>query len=74
MISPEQVRTGVIAAAGHATRMWPSSKVLPKELFPLGRMPAIAHLVSEFVEAGIQKIVLVVAEQNLPLMQAFFNQ
>lgn len=53
--------------------MWPASKVVPKELFPLGRIPAIAHIVSEFVDAGIRRIVLVVAEQNLPLMRGLFD-
>lgn len=74
MTNPQQVRTAVIAAAGHATRMWPASKVMPKELFPLGRIPTIAHIVSEFVDAGIEKIVLVVAEQNLDLMRALFDR
>jgi UTP--glucose-1-phosphate uridylyltransferase len=46
---------------------------MPKELFPLGRMPAIAHIVSEFVQAGILRIVLVVAEQNLALMRGLFD-
>jgi len=53
--------------------MWPASKVVPKELFPLGRMPAIVHLVSELVHAGIDKIILVVAEKNIPLMTAMFD-
>ncbi|MEK7994064.1 MAG: sugar phosphate nucleotidyltransferase [Planctomycetota bacterium] len=57
------VKTAVIAAAGHATRMWPASKVLPKELFPLGRIPAIVHLVWELVDAGIRRVILVVGRQ-----------
>ncbi len=74
MTTTAQVKTGVIAAAGSATRMWPASKVVPKELFPLGRVPAIAHVVSEFVQAGIKKIVLVVAEQNLALIRGLFDR
>lgn len=73
MSSPAHVRTAVIAAAGSATRMWPASKVLPKELFPLGRMPAIAHIALEFVQAGIRRIVLVVAERNFELMRRLFD-
>jgi len=40
--------------------MWPASKVIPKELFPLGRMPAIAHVIWEMVDAGIEDIRIVV--------------
>lgn len=67
------VRTAVIAAAGSATRMWPASKALPKELFPLGKLPAIAHIVAEFVQAGVRRVILVVAEQNLPIMRTLFD-
>ncbi len=66
---PQSINTAVIAAAGHATRMWPASKAIPKELFPLGRVPAIVHLFWEFVEAGIHKLVLVVGSEGLPLME-----
>jgi UTP--glucose-1-phosphate uridylyltransferase len=54
--------------------MWPASKVVPKELFPLGRLPTIAHLVSEFVAAGIRRIILVVAKQNMQLMRGVFDR
>ena len=73
MTGSKQVKTAVIAAAGSATRMWPASKVMPKELFPLGKLPAIAHVVSEFVEAGLSRIILVVAEQNMGLMKGLFD-
>jgi UTP--glucose-1-phosphate uridylyltransferase len=63
----------VVAAAGSATRMWPASKVVPKELFPLARVPAIVHLMWEFLEAGIQKAVVVVSEEAYPLMKALFD-
>ena len=53
--------------------MWPSSKAVPKELFPLGRFPTIVHIVSEFVAAGIRKIVLVIAKQNIEIMRAVFD-
>ncbi|PWU12645.1 MAG: hypothetical protein C5B51_00255 [Terriglobia bacterium] len=67
------VRTAVIAAAGQATRMWPASKVVPKELFPLGKAPAIVQLIWELADAGIQRVILVVSQQALPLMQALFD-
>jgi UTP--glucose-1-phosphate uridylyltransferase len=70
---PPKVRTAVIAAAGHATRMWPASKAIPKELFPLGRIPAIVHLMLEFLDAGISKVILVVGKQSLPMMETLLD-
>src|SRR5206468_12853300 len=51
----------------------PASKVIPKELFPLGKLPAIVHLVSELASAGIRNVILVVSEQGLPFMRALFD-
>lgn len=53
--------------------MWPASKVVPKELFPLGRVPAIIHLMWEFWDAGIHKVVVVVSEEANSLMRALFD-
>lgn len=67
------VTTAVIAAAGQATRMWPASKVVPKELFPLGRVPAITHLVWELLDAGIRRVVLVVAKETSGLIRTLLD-
>lgn len=56
----------VIAAAGSASRMWPASKIIPKELFPLGKVPAIAHVVWEMVDAGIEDIRIVIRKGEPP--------
>jgi UTP--glucose-1-phosphate uridylyltransferase len=69
-----EITTAVVAAAGSATRMWPASKVIPKELFPLGRLPVIMHLVAEFVSAGLSRIVLVATAQNTEMMRALFDR
>src|SRR5690242_6342396 len=56
----------VIAAAGSASRMWPASKTIPKELFPLGKVPAIAHVVWEMIDAGIDDIRIVIRKGEPP--------
>ena len=71
---PEDVTTAVIAAAGSATRMWPASKTVPKELFPLGRVPAIVHLVWELLDVGVRRIVIVVAKETSALMSGLFDR
>ena len=53
--------------------MWPASKAVPQELFPLGRVPAIVHLVWEFLDVGVQRIVIVVAKESADLMRNLFD-
>ena len=55
----EQIRLGVIAAGGKGERMYPVTKAVPKELFPLGRIPVVGHIAREFLEAGITEIIVV---------------
>ncbi len=74
MTHDQDVTTAVVAAAGSASRMWPASKVVPKELFPLGRVPAIVHLFGEFAAAGIRSIVLVVADQCIRLIDGLLDR
>ncbi|RMF16610.1 MAG: UTP--glucose-1-phosphate uridylyltransferase [Alphaproteobacteria bacterium] len=53
------VRTAVLPVAGLGTRMLPATKVVPKELLPIGTRPLIQHAVDECWEAGIERVVLV---------------
>jgi UTP--glucose-1-phosphate uridylyltransferase len=53
------VRTGVILAAGHGTRMLPITKAGPKEMLPLVDKPVIHYVVEEAVASGIEHIVMV---------------
>jgi UTP--glucose-1-phosphate uridylyltransferase len=71
--SSRVITTAVIAAAGSASRMWPASKIYPKELFPLGRLPVIAHLVWEMVAAGITNLVIVVRNDNSKAIERFLD-
>ena len=66
----KEITTAVIAAAGMATRMWPASKSIPKELFPLGRVPAIVHLWWELADVGVSKIILVVGKGSGEIFKA----
>jgi UTP--glucose-1-phosphate uridylyltransferase len=53
--------------------MWPASKIYPKELFPLGRLPVIAHVIWEMLDAGISNIVIVVRKNRFNAIQAFLD-
>ncbi len=67
------VNTGIIAAAGNGTRMWPASKVFPKELFPVGKLPALGHVIWEMVDAGIDEITVVVRKDNGDAIRRFLD-
>lgn len=54
------VEAAVIPCAGLGTRMLPLTRVVPKELLPLGSKPLIEHALSELGEAGIKRVVIVV--------------
>ena len=53
------VRTGVIAAAGSGTRMLPVTLGYPKELLPVINKPAIQLIIEEYIDSGVNKIVVV---------------
>lgn len=52
----------LIPAAGLGTRWYPWSKVVPKELLPLGQYPAIHYVLEEAVVAGIREIGIIISE------------
>ena len=62
-----KVRKAIIPAAGFGTRMYPATKALKKELFPIigkdGRAkPIILAIVEEAISAGIEEVGIVVQE------------
>ena len=50
----KKITHAVIPVAGFGTRMLPLSKSVPKELLPLGNLPAIHYVVEEAIAAGKQ--------------------
>jgi len=73
-----QVRTAVIPAAGFGTRLFPATKATKKELFPIIdrdgiAKPAILLIVEEALRAGIEKVVIIVQEEDLEAFRSFFN-
>jgi len=53
--------------------MWPASRVVPKELFPLGKVPAIVHLIWEFMEVGVRRVVIIVSKENGGLVKGLLD-
>jgi UTP-glucose-1-phosphate uridylyltransferase/mevalonate kinase len=73
-----KVRKAVIPAAGFGTRLFPATKVVKKELFPIidrdGRAkPIIMAIVEEAITAGIEEVGIVVQKGDRALFEDFFK-
>lgn len=73
-----RVRKAVIPAAGFGTRLFPATKALKKELFPImgrdGRMkPVILTIVEEAVQAGIEEVGIITQTNDREIFEDFFN-
>tara|TARA_B100000809_G_C15130530_1_gene528233 strand:+ start:121 stop:1044 length:924 start_codon:yes stop_codon:yes gene_type:complete len=49
----------VIPVAGLGTRLLPTTKAIPKEMLPAGRLPIIHHVVEELIQGGIRRILFI---------------
>lgn len=72
------IRKAIIPAAGFGTRLFPATKVVKKELFPIidrdGRAkPVILLIVEELIQAGIEQIGIIVQESDRTLFQHLFH-
>ena len=54
----------IIPAAGLGERLYPVTKVLPKEMFPVGRHPAIEWVIAEAVAGGCREIAVVISPRK----------
>ena len=76
--SGRRVRKAVIPAAGFGTRLFPASKAIKKELFPVvdrhGRIkPVIMAIVEEAISGGIEEVCIVVQRNDRELFEEFFG-
>ena len=77
--SGQRVLKAVIPAAGFGTRLFPATKAVKKELFPVidstGRAkPVILCIVEEALSAGIEEICILVQRHDLTLFEEIFSQ
>jgi len=76
--STTKVTKAVIPVAGFGTRMFPATKVLKKELFPIidkdGRAkPIIQIIIEEAISGGIEEVGLVVQERDRQIFTDYFQ-
>ncbi|TSC99902.1 MAG: UTP--glucose-1-phosphate uridylyltransferase [Candidatus Peregrinibacteria bacterium Greene1014_49] len=68
-----QLTQAILPVAGLGTRFLPWTKVVPKELLPLGNQPIIAHLVDEALSIGIKRICFVISRGKEAIPQYFYK-
>ncbi len=67
------LRKVVIPVAGLGTRLFPTTKALPKEMLPLGPYPAIQHVVEEMAAANLKKILFITSRGKAIIENQFDN-
>jgi glucose-1-phosphate thymidylyltransferase len=64
---------GVILAGGSGTRLRPLTKIINKNLLPVGKYPMIHYAIAKMVEAGIDDILLVIGKQSADLYTKYIG-
>ncbi len=68
-----QLTQAILPVAGLGTRFLPWTKVVPKELLPIGNQPIIALLVDECLSVGIKDICFVISRGKEAIPQYFYE-
>lgn len=55
-----RVDKAIIPAAGLGKRLYPFTCKIPKEMFPIGNVPAIDRVAKEILETGIEKVGIII--------------
>lgn len=69
-----KITQAILPVAGFGTRFLPWTKVVPKELLPIGNTPIIALLVDECMSVGIHDICFVISRGKEAIPQYFYTQ
>ena len=68
-----RVRKVVIPVAGLGTRLLPTTRALPKEMLPVGKYPAIQHVVEELADANLKKCLFITSHNKTIIENQFDN-
>jgi len=74
-----EVKKAVIPAAGYGTRLYPASKVIKKEFFPVVDRdgivkPVIQVIIEEAIESGIEEVCIIIREDEKQPFIKYFNE
>jgi len=67
------ITQAILPVAGLGTRFLPWTKVVAKEMLPIGNQPIIAKIVDECIDAGIKDICFVISSGKEMIPQYFYE-
>ena len=70
----QRITKAVIPIAGKGTRLKPLTRLLPKELLPLGCKPVLAFVFDELIAAGIEESLLIVSPTKTQIEAVFGSE
>ncbi|MBU1131698.1 UTP--glucose-1-phosphate uridylyltransferase [Patescibacteria group bacterium] len=66
-----KIKKAIIPVGGSGKRFLPSTKSIPKEMFPVGNQPVVMHVVEEIVRSGIEEIIFVLSTEKQAISHFF---
>ena len=71
MYGSDDIQKAVIPVGGLGTRLLPATKVLPKEMLPIGRRPMVQYVVEEMRAAGLEHICFITGRKKALIQEHF---